>query len=67
MKTLQFIELILTSVLFALIVANLVEILTPELWLASAVVAFIIWLLGGFRYFKLKNEMLENKIDKVTN
>jgi glucose uptake protein GlcU len=61
MKTLQFIELILTSFLFALIIANLVEILKPELWLVSALISFIIWSLGGFRFFKLKNERLNSR------
>jgi LPS O-antigen subunit length determinant protein (WzzB/FepE family) len=67
MKKLQFIELILTSFLFALIIANLVEILKPELWLVSALISFIIWLLGGIRYFKLKNKMFENKLTNFMN
>ena len=67
MKKLQFIELILTSFLFALIIANLVEILEPELWLVSALISFNIWLLGGIRYFKLKNKMFENKLTNFMN
>jgi hypothetical protein len=67
MKKLQFIELILTSFLFALIIANLVEILEPELWLVGALISFIIWLLGGIRYFKLKNKMFENKLTNFIN
>jgi hypothetical protein len=61
MKTFQVIELLLTSFLFAFIIANLVEILKPELWLASVVVCFVVWWPGGLRYFKLKNEMLKSK------
>ena len=67
MKTLQFIELILTSFLFALTVANLVVIWAPDLWLASAIVLFSIWFLAGIRYFTLKNEMLQSKPKKTVN
>ncbi len=66
MKLLQLIELTLTSFLFAFIVANLVEIFSPELWLPGAIFSFIIWSLGGFRYFKLKNEMLKHKPPSIT-
>jgi hypothetical protein len=61
MKVLQLIELILTSFLFAFIVANLVEILNPDLWLVSGIASFYIWFLAGTRYFTLKNEMLKHK------
>jgi hypothetical protein len=61
MRLFQLIELTLTSFLFAFIIANLVEFMNPELWLTSAVVSFIIWAAGGFRYFYLKNEMLKHK------
>jgi hypothetical protein len=61
MKPLQFIELVLTSFLFAFIVANLVEIMIPDLWLVSGIVSFCIWFLAGIRYFTLKNEMLKQK------
>jgi hypothetical protein len=61
MKSLQFIELILTSFLFAFVTANFVEIWRPDLWLISAVVSFFVWLIGGVRYFYLKNEMLKHK------
>ena len=61
MKTLQFSELTITSFLFAFIFANLVEICRPDLWLISALVSFIIWFIGGIRYFTLKNELFSNK------
>ena len=64
MKKIQFIELILTSFLFAFIIANLVEIWSPDLWLAGAIVSFGIWFLAGVRYFKLKNEMLMHKSEQ---
>ena len=67
MKTLQFIELILTSFLFAFIVANLVEIWNPDLWLVSVIVSFGIWFLAGIRYFTLKNEMLQSKPETTLN
>jgi len=67
MKILQFIELILTSFLFAFIVANLVEILNPDLWLVSGIVSFCIWFLAGIRYFTLKNEMLQSKPEATLN
>lgn len=61
MKTLQLIELILTSVLFADVVANLVEIWKPDLRLISAIISLFVWFIGGIRYFYLKNEMLKHK------
>jgi hypothetical protein len=66
MKLFQLIELTLTSFLFAFIIANLVEIMNPELWLTSAVVSFIIWAASGLRYFYLKNEMLKYKPKQTT-
>lgn len=65
MKILQFIELILTSFLFAFIVANLVEIWNPDLWLVSGIFSFSIWFLAGIRYFTLKNEMLKHKPQQI--
>jgi hypothetical protein len=61
MQTLQFFELIITSPLFAFIIANLVEVWNSELWLVSAIVSFLLWFLTGIRYFTLKNEMLKHK------
>lgn len=61
MKKIQFIELILTSFLFAFLIANLVEIWNADLWFAGAIVSFGIWFLAGVRYFRLKNEMLRHK------
>jgi hypothetical protein len=65
MKTLQFIELFLTSFLFAFMIANLVEIWKPDLWLIIALASFIIWFLAGIRYFILKNEMLKHKPQQI--
>jgi ABC-type polysaccharide/polyol phosphate export permease len=56
---LQLIELILTSIFIALIVANLIEIWYPDLRLLSAVVSFVLWFILGIRYFKFKNEMMK--------
>ena len=61
MKVLQIFELIITSFLFAFIIANLVEVWNSELWLISAIVSFLLWFLAGIRYFTLKNEMLKHK------
>ena len=59
--SLQLFELIITSFLFAFIIANLVEVWNPDLWLTSAITSFLIWFTAGLRYFKLKNEMMKNK------
>jgi uncharacterized membrane protein YraQ (UPF0718 family) len=67
MKTLQFFELVLTSVLFAFIVAGLVELWSPDLWLISVLVSFVAWFVGGIRYFTLKNEMFQNKPKTTLN
>jgi hypothetical protein len=56
---LQLIELILTSIFIALIVANLIEIWYPDLWLSSLIVSFVLWFIIGIRYFKFKNEMMK--------
>ena len=61
MKVLQIYELIITSFLFAFMIANLVEVWNSELWLISAIVSFLLWFLTGIRYFTLKNEMLKHK------
>ena len=58
---LQLFELIITSFLFALITANMVEIWAPDLWLASAIVSFSVWFIAGVRYFTLKNKLLKHK------
>ncbi len=58
---LQLFELILTSFLFAFIIANLVEIWNPDLWVVSAIVSFVLWFILGIRYFKFKNEMMKFK------
>jgi len=58
---LQLIELILTSSFIALMIANLIEIWYPDLWLVSAFVSFFIWFIVGLRYFKFKNEMMKFK------
>ena len=65
MKPLQYIELILTAFLFAFMVANLVEIFYPDLWLVSGIASFCIWFLAGIRYFILKNEMLKHKPGQI--
>ena len=67
MKILQLIELIITSFLFAFLVANLVEILNPDLWLVAKVISFVVWFIGGIRYFTLKNEMLQSKPEATLN
>ena len=46
---LQLIELILTSIFIALIVANLIEIWYPDLWLSSLIVSFVLWFIIGIR------------------
>ena len=58
---LQLVELILTSIFVALIVANLIEIWYSDLWLASVFASFFIWFIIGLRYFKFKNEMMKFK------
>ena len=67
MKILQLIELIITSFLFAFLVANLVEIWNPDLWLVAMVISFVVWFIGGIRYFTLKNEMLQSKPEITLN
>jgi len=67
MKILQLIELIITSFLFAFLVANLVEIWNPDLWLVAIVISFVVWFIGGIRYFTLKNEMLQSKPEITLN
>jgi len=67
MKILQLIELIITSFLFAFLVANLVEIWNPDLWLVAMVISFVVWFIGGIRYFTLKNEMLQSKPEATLN
>ena len=64
---LQVIELIITSFLFAFLVANLVEIWNPDLWLVAIVISFVVWFIGGIRYFTLKNEMLQCKPEATLN
>ena len=54
MNILQVIELIITSFLFAFLVANLVEIWNPDLWLVAIVISFVVWFLAGIRYFIFK-------------
>ena len=61
MQTLQFLELTITSFLFAFIIANLVEVWNSELWLVSAIVSFVVWFIAGIRYFIFKNRMLKHK------
>lgn len=61
MKTIQLFELIITSLLFAFMVSNLVEVLKPDLWLVSTLVSFSSWFVIGIRYYYLKNEMLKYK------
>ncbi len=63
--SLQFLELILTSLLFAFLVANLVEIWNPDLWLVAIVISFVVWFLAGIRYFILKNRMLKHKFPQT--
>jgi hypothetical protein len=67
MRTLQFLELIITSFLFAFIIANLVEVWNSELWLVGAIISFVLWFIGGIRYFRLKNEMLKSKSKTILN
>jgi len=67
MRTLQFFELIITSFLFAFIIANLVEVWNSELWLVGAIISFALWFIGGIRYFRLKNEMLKSKSKTILN
>lgn len=64
--SLQLFELIITSFLFAFIVANIVEIWKPDLWLSSAIISFIVWFTAGLRYVKLKNEMMKYKPKKIS-
>lgn len=67
MQTLQYLELIITSFLFAFLIANLVEVWNSELWLVSAIISFVVWFIGGIRYFTLKNEMSQNKPKTTLN
>ena len=67
MKILQLIELIITSFLFAFLVANLVEIWNPDLWLVAIVISFVVLFIRGIRYFNLKNEMLQSKPEATLN
>ncbi len=67
MQTLQYLELIITSFLFAFLIANLVEVWNSELWLVSAIISFVVWFIGGIRYFTLKNEMFQNKPKTTLN
>ena len=67
MQKLQLLELTITSLLFAFIIANLVEVWNSELWLVSAIVSFVVWFIGGIRYFTLKNEMSQNKPKTTLN
>jgi len=61
---LQLVELILTSFFVALIIANLIEIWYPDLWLVSVIVSFVLWFILGIRYFMFKNEMMKFKPPK---
>lgn len=67
MQTLQYLELIITSFLFAFLIANLVEVWNSELWLVSAIISFVVWFIGGIRYFTLKNEISQNKPKTTLN
>ena len=67
MQKLQLLELTITSLLFAFIIANLVEVWNSELWLVSTIVSFVVWFIGGIRYFTLKNEMSQNKPKTTLN
>jgi hypothetical protein len=65
-SVLQTVELFISSFLFAFIVANLIEIWYPKSWLISSIISFIFWFVIGLRYFKLKNEMMNNKPQSLT-